>query len=463
MNRAFLHIAAATVAATLLPGASGASAAENATLFQVFLNDGTKVVSYGEYVRVGDRIIFSMPIGALTPEPQLHVVNLPAAAVDWGSTARYADSIRYSHYVATKAEADYAALTTDVARVLNAIVVTADARARLSLATEARRTLASWPRTHYGYRSRDVQQMLALLDEAISEMRAAAGETAFAVELVATAEPPPTVTPLRNPTPAESIFQALTVAKLADVPAERISLFRAIVVALDHAGNAVPASWAKSTRKVAVWNIDREARIDREYSRFSSLMLQRATTAAARADVKAVEGVLGRVRRRDAQLGGRRPDEINALIVGVREQLEAARRLRLMRDQWAERIPVYRAYQTAVAPIVHTLTRAQTNLDDIKRLAGPPAVVLASLVNTLDLSEKMLAHIATPDELKPAHALLTTALALAANAVKTRRLAVASGDLRSAWDASSAAAGAMMLFARSRADMEAIVKLPQIR
>lgn len=463
MNRAFLHIAAATVAATLLLGASGASAAENATLFQVFLNDGTKVVSYGEYVRVGDRIIFSMPIGALTPEPQLHVVNLPAAAVDWGSTARYADSIRYSHYVATKAEADYAALTTDVARVLNAIVVTADARARLNLATEARRTLASWPRTHYSYRSRDVQQMLALLDEAISEMRAAAGETAFAVELVATAEPPPTVTPLRNPTPAESIFQALTVAKLADVPAERISLFRAIVVALDHAGNAVPASWAKSTRKVAVWNIDREARIDREYSRFSSLMLQRATTAAARADVKAVEGVLGRVRRRDAQLGGRRPDEINALIVGVREQLEAARRLRLMRDQWAERIPVYRAYQTAVAPIVHTLTRAQTNLDDIKRLAGPPAVVLASLVNTLDLSEKMLAHIATPDELKPAHALLTTALALAANAVKTRRLAVASGDLRSAWDASSAAAGAMMLFARSRADMEAIVKLPQIR
>jgi hypothetical protein len=463
MHRRLFLQAAATVAATLLLGASGASAAENATLFQVFLNDGTKVVSYGEYVRVGDRIIFSMPIGALTPEPRLHVVNLPAAAVDWDSTARYADSIRYSHYVATRAEADYAALTTEVARVLNTIVVAADARARLNLATEARRTLASWPRTHYGYRASDVQQMLALLDEAISEMRAVAGETAFAVELVATAEPPPTVTPLRNLTPAESIFQALAVAKMADVPAERISLFRAIVAALERAGNTIPAAWAKSTRKMAAWNIDLDTRIDREYSRFSSVMLKRATAAAARADVRAVESVLDGVRRRDAQFGGKRPDEINALIVGVREQLEAARRLRLMRDQWAERIQAYRAYQAAVAPIVQTLTRAQTNLDDIKRLAGPQAEVLVSLVNKLDISERMLANVSIPGELKPAHALLTTALALAENAVTTRRLAVTSGDLRSAWDASSAAAGAMMLFARSRADMEAIVKLPQVR
>jgi hypothetical protein len=214
---------------------------------------------------------------------------------------------------------------------------------------------------------------------------------------------------------------------------------------------------------MAAWNIDLDTRIDREYSRFSSVMLKRATAAAARADVRAVESVLDGVRRRDAQFGGKRPDEINALIVGVREQLEAARRLRLMRDQWAERIQAYRAYQAAVAPIVQTLTRAQTNLDDIKRLAGPQAEVLVSLVNKLDISERMLANVSIPGELKPAHALLTTALALAENAVTTRRLAVTSGDLRSAWDASSAAAGAMMLFARSRADMEAIVKLPQVR
>ena len=39
--------------------------AESVTLFRVFLNDGTAVVSYGEYARVGDRLVFSMPIGAV--------------------------------------------------------------------------------------------------------------------------------------------------------------------------------------------------------------------------------------------------------------------------------------------------------------------------------------------------------------------------------------------------------------
>ena len=39
--------------------------AESVTLFRVFLNDGTAVVSYGEYARVGDRLVFSMPVGAV--------------------------------------------------------------------------------------------------------------------------------------------------------------------------------------------------------------------------------------------------------------------------------------------------------------------------------------------------------------------------------------------------------------
>ena len=37
--------------------------ADTATLFRVFLNNGTAVVSYGEYARVGDRVVFSMPHG----------------------------------------------------------------------------------------------------------------------------------------------------------------------------------------------------------------------------------------------------------------------------------------------------------------------------------------------------------------------------------------------------------------
>jgi hypothetical protein len=68
-----------------------------------------------------------------------------------------------------------------------------------------------------------------------------------------------------------------------------------------------------------------------------------------------------------------------------------------------------------------------------------------------------------PDELKPAHALLSSAVNLAETAVKTRRQAAISGELQLAWDASSAASGSIMLLSKAQEDMEAAVRLPQIR
>src|SRR5215218_902697 len=97
-------LAAAFVAAALaMPVA--VAAAEEATLLRVFLTDGTSLVSYGEPARVGDRIIFSMPT-ASTPNPPLHLVDLPAARVDWDRTNRYASTARASQYIRTQAEDD---------------------------------------------------------------------------------------------------------------------------------------------------------------------------------------------------------------------------------------------------------------------------------------------------------------------------------------------------------------------
>src|SRR5258706_10710776 len=89
-------------------------AADDATLLRVFLSDGTSLVSYGEPARVSDRVIFSMPTAAM-PNPPLHLVNLPIARVDWDRTSRYAATARSAHYIATQAESDYAALSSDVA------------------------------------------------------------------------------------------------------------------------------------------------------------------------------------------------------------------------------------------------------------------------------------------------------------------------------------------------------------
>jgi hypothetical protein len=463
------RICMSLIASVWFAGAAPAFA-ESVTLFRVFLNDGTAIVSYGEYARVGDRLVFSMPIGAVDAEaigdPNLHVVNLPVSEVNWTATEKYAESARHSHYMANRAQSDYAALAGDVAATLNTIVLAKDPKARLNMAVDARRRLATWPKDHYGYRAQDVAEMLGLLDDAISGLRVAAGETSFVIDLIATA--PPTVPRdqvpmLRTPTEAEAITHAIAAAKATDVAVDRVSILRGVIAAIDNPRSAIPADWSRRTRRWALNTIAEEARVDKSYAALTTTALKRAANGAARADVRAVERVLATVSRRDAQLGTKRPEEINALIEQVRVQLDAARRLRLARDRWHERASSFRAYRKGIVPVLAQMGRAQRTLDDIKLLAGSEAAVLVGLADHLAAHAKALGVLAVPDELKQAHALLASAVNLAETAVKTRRQAAVSGELQLAWDASSAAAGSMMLFSKAQEDMEAAVRLPEIR
>jgi hypothetical protein len=82
------------LAAAVLLACTPVHAATDATLFRLFLTDGSSVVSYGEYARLDDRVIFSMPAGGPADQPRLHVVSLPASAIDWTRTDRYSASAR---------------------------------------------------------------------------------------------------------------------------------------------------------------------------------------------------------------------------------------------------------------------------------------------------------------------------------------------------------------------------------
>ena len=82
-----------------------------------------------------------------------------------------------------RGEADFSALAGEVAAVLNEIAITNDPGRRLQLALHARRRLDAWPRDHYNYSACDVRRSCQLVDEAISEMRAAAGEQKFDLNL----------------------------------------------------------------------------------------------------------------------------------------------------------------------------------------------------------------------------------------------------------------------------------------
>src|SRR5437868_577907 len=136
-------LAAVALAAALIAplGAAADQAPDAATLLRVFLTDGTSLVSYGEPARVGDRVIFSMPTAA-TPNPPLHLVNLPLERVDWDRTTRYAATARAAHYIETQAENDYAALSNDVTSTLNEVALTAEPSQRLAIVQRARQTQA---------------------------------------------------------------------------------------------------------------------------------------------------------------------------------------------------------------------------------------------------------------------------------------------------------------------------------
>ena len=87
-----------------------AATLDGATIFRVFLKDGTSLLSYGELARVDNRVVFSMPTAASVANPSLHLVNITADHVDWERTNRYAESVRATHYLATMADSHYAML-----------------------------------------------------------------------------------------------------------------------------------------------------------------------------------------------------------------------------------------------------------------------------------------------------------------------------------------------------------------
>jgi len=256
---------------------------------------------------------------------------------------------------------------------------------------------------------------------------------------------------------------ALTGTPIASICGWEQACSPAVVAAIDDPRNGTPDSKAKQTRRWAISTIGEEVASDKRYAELSGTILRGASVAARRADVREVERLQAAAERRDVESGRKRPDLMSALLAQVQAQLDSARKLRLARDQWRERVGAFRAYLEAVTPVFDTLNRAQGDLIDIKQLAGTEAAALVLLDGRLQDAAKRLGEMAVPDELKPSHALLRSAVNLASNALKTRRQAVVAGDLKAAWDASSAAAGSMELFAKVRSDMVAAVTLPEIR
>lgn len=457
------QLAGTLLVCCLLAAERASAAADDATLFRVFLNDGSSLVSYGEFARVGDRVVFSMPAAA-TSNPPLHLVNIAADAVDWERTARYTASARATHYLETQAESDYLRLSNEIVRTLDEVASTTDASKRLKIVERAREALAVWPANHYNYRSTEVLQMVQMLDEAIADLRAASGAERFALNFSAFVELPPILEPLLPPpTAQEAIEQILRAAYLSGSPEERKSLLAAVLVSLDRDAASLPAAWARSTRASTQAQIGAELALDRSYQAVTRRMLSLAEQRARAANVRGIQRLLDQIHARDAELGGKRPEMVIALVRAVEVSLDRARRLRLERDRWALRAPELRKYDVAMTAPLDLFAGLRPALEDIKALSGSTPGKLAGIQRMVSQLMEWISAIEPPGEMAAAHALLQSAAQLAGNAARIRREAALAGDIARAWDASSAAAGALLLGARARSDMLAVLRLPQLR
>jgi hypothetical protein len=433
------------------------------TLFRIFLLNGSVFVSYGEFVRLDDNVIFSMPVGGPEDQPRLQVATMRADLIDWPRTERYAASARYQRYAATRGEEDYLRLTNEVADVLNAIALSTDRPQALAIAERARLTVAAWPQEHYGYRQDDIREILAVLDQAISSLRAVGGGNPFELSLVAMASPPELEPVLGMPNVREQIDQTLRLAKITTAPSERMALLQGALGLVAEAGPALSEADTETYRDEVEGAIRKELAVDGKYADLSRRFLSQAARAAERADGPAIQRIVARVRREDTNLGQQRPQVVEALNTSLQGKLADSRRLRLLRDQWALRRDTYRQYQRTVGSSLLQLVKSTASLRAIRTLDGPTPDQLVALRSQLSGGAARLERMRTPEYLRDVHERLIGAWRFAENAARARYDAISNADATAAWEASSSAAGALMMLARVQQDLATLLAPPRLQ
>ena len=436
------------------------AAGADVTLFRLYLLDGSVLTSYGEFARVNDSVVFSMPVGGRAEEPRIQITSVKAALVDWPRTDKYSASARFQRYAESQGEEDFRILSNEVAVALNDIALSSNRQQALQLAEQVRRTVADWPRTHFGYRQSDVREIVSVLDQAISSLRAASGSNSFELSLVAMAEAPELEPVAGMPSTRQQLDEIFKVASMS-TGSERVALLQSGLALISEASGML--SDAKELRRSAEQQIRQEYSTDRKYTAMSQKMVTQAKGYASRAAIGDIERLMTRLPREDAKLGNKRPDVVQATNTAMQSQLFAARRLRLQRDQWLLRQSAYREYQRSVGSSLLLLVKSENAIDAIRRLEGPPPDRLLALRQQLSGGAARLERLRTPDYLRGTHELLVGAWRFAENATRARYEAIEKTNPAAAWEASSAAAGALMMLSRVQSEIRSLLEPPRLQ
>ncbi|CAN5494634.1 hypothetical protein BH23ACI1_BH23ACI1_15100 [soil metagenome] len=441
----------------VLAGAPVRAGAEEPLLFRIFLQDGSTLVSYGQFARVADRVVFSIPVGA-ADDSNLQLVSIAESLVDWERTDDYTVAVRAAQFDATIGPEQFALLGNRVTEALTDIRLTADPARQLAMAQEARRNLGRWPLENYGYRADDVTRMVDLFDEVISELRIAAGQPGFELRLSANTTSPPR-TPLLPPLDfRQSLEQAAALARLAADPGERVALLRAVAGALRPQVRA--AQWAADLHGTVTVELAAELRIQRQYQDLVMRTTAVARARAARADVSGLLALTRATLQADDRLGRRRPQEMSALLSYLDVKLDEARDIQAAREVWAARRALFEDYRRNIVSPLEQLRGSRTWLAAVRDARGVEPAALERQERRTVMARRVLDNVPPPAELATVHTLYTTAFHMAHRAAASFRTGVSSNNAQLALDASSAAAGSLMLLAQADEELARLIASP---
>jgi hypothetical protein len=272
------------------------------------------------------------------------------------------------------------------------------------------------------------------------------------------AEPPPP--PLPPPTDAELVEQFVAAASIAESPVERIGLLKTVMRLIDRAMAMMPGEWASRMRRVVAGDLDREQKSEQAYNDLRTRTLEEANKLAARGRAADLEKLRDKVREEDRRLGGQRPGDIAALLDTIDLEASAAVAKREARQVYEKRAPAYRKYRRSTNSAFKVFTDAAIALEQVRAMTGPTVSAIAPLTKRLASASRGFYKVRAPEELASAHAIIANAWELAQNAFRLRLEAVSANNIDTAQRASSAAAGALMLYQRARTDQLTLMEPP---
>jgi hypothetical protein len=342
-----------------------------------------------------------------------------------------------------------------VKRALAELTAITDPKRRLELAEDARRRLLAWSASTYGYRGAEVREMAGLFDEVIAELRAAAGERQFTLDL--RSGPLPASEPLLPaPSLAESIALALAAAGAVDSSDDRLAILRAAstLATTDPAAAEVRARVARE--------LELEAKAGAAYAGLAADVRARAGEARKRGDPDAVSRTIETLRTRDQELGGRRPTLVSTLMAELEALLSSVRTYRAAMDRYVAVRRSLLAYERQVRPMMSGLDGLVPVLAAVRDVRFTAYERLERAGGRLKTLIEAMQTVTPPDDLADVHATLLSAMRMADHACARRRLSVAIRSRVVAEEASSGAAGAMLLAAQAREQLVARLYPPKI-